>query len=285
MDRRTLLTYGFIIITTVITTLMFVYSNYTYGIAGIAVIIGFYFIFMYSGDNIMDVLTTLTPLSAPKQIVMADKVQNMILEKGSSTVMGFFNLQQGDRTGTYIDKLRPDEYKPILQVVNNWYLEISHGVSGNQNSNARLRVTTKDSSGQATDEIIELPSIPKQKWICIAILRDGRRFDIMYDNKIVSSQRLLNYPVIISNPLTIGNTGLSGSAIHVIISNHRLTPTEVDRERLKYVDTNNMIIESNEFDVSFPMIRLFSQCPPGLPCDPVTKPPRNNLLQWKTPYA
>lgn len=233
----------------------------------------------------MDVLTTLTSLSQPKQIVNAEKVQSALLEKGSSTVMGFFNLQQGDRTNTYIDKLRPDEYKPLFQVANNWYFEISQGPGGNQNTNVRLRVTTKNSSGTAMDEIMEIPSLPKQKWVCIAILRDGRRFDVMYDNKIVASQRLLNYPVVISNPLILGNKGISGSAIHVIISDHRLTPTEVDRERLKYVDTNNMIIESNAIDISFPNIRLFSQCPPGLPCDPVTKPPRDNLLQWNTPYA
>lgn len=233
----------------------------------------------------MDVLKTLTSVSEAKQIVSAEKVQSTLLEKGSSTLMGFFNLQQGDRTNTYIDKLRPDEYKPLFQVANNWYFEISQGPGGMKDTNVRLRVTTKDSSGVAADEVMDLPPIPKQKWVCIAILRDGRRFDVMYDDKIVASQRLLNYPVIISNPLILGNKGLAGSAIHVIISDHRLTPTEVDRERLKYVDTNNMIIESNAIDMSFPNIRLFSQCPPGLPCDPVTKPPRSNLLQWKTPYA
>lgn len=285
MDTQNAITYGLIIAITVIITLSVVYSNYMYILYGLIALAFVYYFFIYSGDNIMDVLTTLTPLSKQKQIVMAEKVQSTLLEKGGSTVMGFFNIQQGDRTATYIDKLRPDEYKPLMQVVNNWYLEISHNPGGIQNTNARLRVTTKDSSGTATDEIIDLPSLPKQKWVCIAILRDGRRFDVMYDNKIVSSQRLQNYPVVISNPLLIGNKSLDGSAIHVIISDHRLTPTEVDRERLKYVDTNNMIIESNAIDMSFPNIRLFSQCPPGLPCDPVTKPPRNNLLQWKTPYA
>lgn len=285
MDTRQILTYGFIIITTVIITLSIVYSKYMYAIYGIILLTLFYYFFMYSGENTMDVLTTLTSLSEPKQIVNAEKVQSTLLEKGSSTVMGFFNLQQGDRTNTYIDKLRPDEYKTLFQVANNWYFEISQGQGGNQNTNVRLRVTTKNSSGTATDEIIDIPSLPKQKWVCIAILRDGRRFDVMYDNKIVASQRLMNYPVVISNPLLLGNKGLSGSAIHVIISDRRLTPTEVDRERLKYVDTNNMIIESNAIDISFPNIRLFSQCPPGLPCDPVTQPPRSNLLHWKSPYA
>lgn len=286
MNKQNLMTYGFIILVTVIITLLFVYSdNKTYILYGIPLIAFIYAFFIYSGENIMDVLPSSVPLSVQKQIVTADKTMSTLLEKGSSTVMGFFNLEQGDRTVKYIDKLRPDEYIPIMQVIGNWSLEISQKPSGNLDTNARLRITTKDSSGAAIDEIIDLPSISKQKWICIAILRDGRRFDVMYNNKIVSSQRLQNYPVIISNPLLIGNKSLAGTAIHVIIADHRLTPTEVDRERLKYVDTNNMVIESNTIDMSFPNIRLFSQCPPGLPCDPVTNTPRSNLLQWKTPYA
>jgi hypothetical protein len=285
MDKQQIITYGFIIISTIILTLLFIYAETRYIIYGVICIAILYYYFIYSEDNIMDVLKELTPLSASKQIVTAEKTQTMLLEKGSSTVMGFFNIQQGDRTKKYIDKLRPDEYTSIMEVSGNWSFEISQGPGGVLDTNARLRVITKDSSSSATVQIIDLPSLPKQKWVCIAILRDGRRFDIMYDNKIVASQRLQSYPVIISNPLRIGNKKLSGSVIHVIISDRRLTPTEVDRERLKYVDTNNMVIESNIISMSFPNIRLFSQCPPGLPCDPVTKPPRDNLLQWKTPYA
>lgn len=284
MDKQNVI-YGFIFISTVILTLLIVYAETRHIIYGVIVIALLYYYFLYSPDNIMDVLTELTPLSIQKQIVTADKVQSVLLEKGGSTVMGFFNLQQGDRTAKYIDKLRPDTYVPVMKVPNNWSLEISQTPGGTLDTNVRLRVTTKDSSGALKDQIMDLPSLPRQKWVCISILRDGRRFDIMYDNKIVASQRLEYYPVIISNPLQIGNEKLAGSAIHVIISDRRLTPTEVERERLKYVDTNNMIIESNPIDMSFPNISLFGQCPPGLPCDPITKPPRDNLLQWKTPYA
>ena len=285
MDKQKIITYGFLIISSIILTLLYVYGYTAYMIYG-AILVGMlYYYFFYLEDNIMDVLKELTPLSASKQIVTAEKTQSTLLEKGGSTVMGFFNILQGDRTAKYIDKLRPDEYTPIMEVADNWSFEISQGPGGVLDTNVRLRVKTKDSSGSAAIQIMDLPSLPKQKWVCIAILRDGRRFDIMYDNKIVASQRLVSYPVIISNPLRIGNKKLSGSVIHVIICDRRLTPTEVDRERLKYVDTNNMVIEANIIDMSFPNIRLFSQCPPGLPCDPVTKPPRDNLLQWKTPYA
>ena len=287
MNTRSMLGYALVITATIIITLSVVYSTYSYLLYG-GIILGLiYYLFYYSEVDMMDVLTTMTPLSANKMVVMSEQTQSTLLGTGSSTVMGFFNIQQGDRTTTYIDKLRPDEFKPLFQVANNWYFEISHGPNGYKQTNARIRIRTKDSSGIIKDEIMELQPLPKQKWICIAVLRDGRRFDVIYDNKIVSSQRLQNYPVVIGSPLSVGNKGLMGSMIHMIISGRRLTPTEVERERLKYVDTANMVIESNLFDISFPSLSfsLFGQCPPGLPCDPITKPPRSNLLEWKTPYA
>ena len=119
----------------------------------------------------------------------------------------------------------------------------------------------------------------------IAILRDGRRFDIIYNNEIVASEILEFYPVVISSDLSIGNNGLNGSVIHVIINDKRLTPTVIERERVSHVNTNNMVLDVDSITTSFPGMNLFAQCPPGLPCDPITKPPTNNLLQWKTPYA
>ena len=101
----------------------------------------------------------------------------------------------------------------------------------------------------------------------------------------MASQILQYYPVVISSSLSIGNTGLNGSVIHVIVNDKRLTPTSIERERVTHVNTNNMILEADSINISLPGLNLFGQCPSGLPCDPITKPPTNNLLQWKSPYA
>ena len=236
-----------------------------------------YVIYPSSGNN--DLLTKMTPLGNKLDILTSDKTQQIILSGGSSTVMGFFNLKDGNRTISF-----NNSYVPLLQVENNWYLEIAPASPGNDKSSARLRVQTND-GGNLTQEIIELPEIPKQKWVFIAVLRDGRRFDVIYDNRIVVSQRLQNYPVVISSPLSVGNKGLDGSVIHVMVNSSRLTPTDVERERVSRVDTNGMVLEANSLDISFPGLKLFAQCPPGFPCEPITRPPQNNLLQWSTPYA
>lgn len=255
-------------ITIIIVGILFVLITYYVSVYGI-----------FPESGLKDVLPKMESLSTKKDIVTPDEIQKKLLGSSGSTVMGFFKLNDGDRTTKYVD-----QYTSILQVANNWFLDISPSPIGKDRTSARLRVQVKGNDGLNT-ETIELPSIPKQKWIFIAILRDGRRFDIIYDNKIVASHRLANYPVIISSPLSVGNKGIDGSVIHVIINDKRMTPNEVERERVRFVDTNNMIIEDNSIDISFPKFKFFAQCPSGLPCDTLTKPPNDNLDQWSTPYA
>lgn len=243
-----------------------------------------YVIYPSSGSN--DMLPTMTPLNKKKHVVHSDVAKKMILGSSGSTVMGFFKLQSGDRS----IKIQT-EFIPLLYIADNWYLEISitpvntisarFKVQSNKLSTSYNKLTTVTNRDY---EIIDLPPIPKQKWVFIAILRDGRRFDIIYDNKIVASHRLKNYPVVIINPLSIGETRLDGSAIHIIINNKRLSPNDVERERITHVDTNNMVLEDNQINMTLPGLHLFAQCPPGLPCDPITRPPNNKLVKWDTPY-
>jgi hypothetical protein len=249
-------------------------------ILGLSLLLGILFIifyYTYQGSGASDVLPTMTPLKQKKDIVTADVTQTTLLGSAGATVMGFFRLDAGDRTANHTQS-----FKPLLYIENNWYLEIAS--VPRQEASAQLRVQTNH-GGTLGYETIELPPIPKQKWVFLAVLREGRRFDVLYDNRIVASQRLQSYPVVISSPLSIGATGIDGSAIHVIINGQRLAPSDIERERVAHVDTNNTVLEGNTIDMSFPILRFFAQCPSGLPCDPVTKPPSNNLYSWSTPYA
>jgi hypothetical protein len=247
----------------------------------ILLVLTLYIIFyvIYPGSGNKEIVKKITPLSSKLDILNSDVTMSTLLSSAGSTVLGFFYLKGGDRTSKYYNS-----FIPILQVENNWFLEISPSPSSKSETAARLRVQTND-AGLFTEEFIELPSIPRQKWVFISVLRDGRRFDVIYDNRIVASQRLANYPVVISSPLSIGNSGLDGSVIHMAVNNKRLTPSEVETQRLSRIDTNGTVLEADAIDISFPGIKLMAECPSGLPCDPITKPPHNNLLQWKTPYA
>ena len=228
------------------------------------------YLIVYRASGPQDVLPGLTPLNKKSDLMLPDVTQKTLLGSSGSSVLGFFYLKSGDRTAR-----QGTPYRPLIQVENNWYLEVNH------HRHARLRVKTKSN----TEEIIHLPPIPMQKWVFIAILREGRRFDVIYNHRIVASQRLMNYPAIISSPLSVGSKGMGGSAIHVIVQDQRMTPNDVEKIHLTYVDTNHTILEENSIDMSLPFPKLSASCVPGLPCNAMISPPQNALKQWNTPYA
>ncbi len=248
----------------------------------ILVIITLYIIIyhIYPSSGSSDILSTMTSLSQKKDIAYSDKIFQSVLSTSGSSIMGFFKIDGNDKT-MKID----NGFIPLLQIENNVVLEISPVPEFKSGSSARLRIYTNNPSNNKSQEIINLPPIPQQKWVFIAILRDGRRFDVIYDNRIVASHRLEYYPSVIPSPLSVGDKSLLGSVIHVLINSKRMSPYDVERLRLSYIDTNGKILEDNTMDISFPTINIFAVCPPGLPCDPITKPPPNNMYQWSTPYA
>jgi hypothetical protein len=230
-------------------------------------------------DGMIMIQNTTIPLNKKEDLIMANIAREKILGNSSSTVMGFFKLNGGDRTANYTTP-----YIPIMQVEQNWSLEISPTPQGTDHNVARLRVTTSK-AGTNEDQMIDLPEIPKQRWVFIAILRDGRRFDVIYDNKIVASHRLREYPVIIPSPLSVGNAGLDGFTNYIMINEKRLAPADVEAVRLSYVDTNGIITEKAVISLSLPSIKFTDFCLPGFPCNFITAPPANNLVKWNSPYA
>lgn len=255
------------------------FTETIFGVILIVITLYIVYAIVYSGSSTSDLVPSTQPINKKQDILYPDKTQSLLLGSTGSTVMGFFKLDGGDKTVKFANS-----FTPLLQVENNWFLEVSPAPAGRDHTTARLRVQTND-AGVFKQEVIDLPNIPKQKWVFLAILRDGRRFDVIYDNQIVASQRLESYPVIISSSLSVGNTGLSGYVSHVLVNGTRLTPNQVERERLTYVNTNNTVVDADPVASSFPSVKLFAQCPSGLPCDPITKPPSNNLLEWRSPYA
>lgn len=253
---------------------------------------------VYSSSNTYtDLLPTLTSLSAEKQIVDSGTVKTSLLSQGGSTVAGFFNVQFGDRTvrmnDILVGKALPAmSYTTLLGVKGSFEFQIAPSrlffdVSGgpalqSPQSTAQLIVYTTHREFTT----IPLPPLTQQKWIFISILRDGRRFDVMYDDKIVASHRIDVYPMAIANPLVIGDKALLGQAIHMFTKSSRATPTQISALRASYSDMTGQ--PPVKFPLPFlpiPFGNVQTACIPGIPCNPVSAPPSNALKAWSSRYA
>lgn len=240
----------------------------------IAIIVYISVKYIYGKATIQDVAPDVFNLSDAKMVLSSEDTAITILKPSSSTIMAFINVKFGERTDT-LDKT----YQSVIGVNGSFSLDIS-------STGSQLSVVTS-SGGSSAVETIEIPGIPLQKWVCVTILRDGRRFDIMYDNQIIASHRFVNYPVITKSGLVIGNTTLLGKGIHVLVSSNRLTPSEVSKQRAKLADTTGKPVGTETaFGLPpLPFTGIRTMCIPGLPCNPVSNPPSNALKSWSTPFS
>lgn len=169
--------------------------------------------------------------------------------------------------------------------------------------------TSLGATSQKYIETLSLPPIPLQKWTYITVAREGRRFDVYFNNTIVLSQKTMNMPI--SNVskssmggITSGSTGLLGQIALANLYNYRLTTKDVSVEYSKYADTRGRpylntaanpltlsdiggIIPSYAATLStsiFGYVPSFNLCPAGGCFNPPTIRAANPMYDWSTRY-
>jgi hypothetical protein len=244
--------------------------------------------YVYGKQMPSDLVPTPTPLTKQIQLLSFKEASDRFSGSGS-TVCGFFNVTMGDRT-THFQNTNTDNYTTLVGVKDAFEFQLAPaGVAMNEYA-ARVRIGI----GSKKFEYLELPPMPQQKWIFLSILREGRRFDVMYNDQIVGSHRLDAYPVQPNNPLlvapTLSTPRFLGTAVHVFAMNYRLSPSDLAVLRAQMSDTTG----APHSPLTFPLLSTFlsflsvpdlrSFCIPGLPCSPVTEPPPNRMKMWASIY-
>lgn len=133
------------------------------------------------------------------------------------------------------------------------------------------------------EETIPLPEIPFQKWTLVTIAREGRRFDIYYNGKIVTSKRTQNVVDVRAayGPIVAGDPNLVGKLAFVESFPEKLTQSQVEAKYKENADT------TGQPRVSAPM-NIFDYLPNceggGCISGPKMRP-GSPLLDWETQYA
>ena len=234
-----------------------------------------------SGTGLQDLAPNPLSLSSPNMLSNSQQVRDTLLGGAGSTLSAFLNVQMGDRT------IRVDDsnYSTLMGIPGSVEFQIAPApkAGGGLENSVTARLQVKTSLG--TMETIDVPAFPLQKWVFLTILRDGRRFDVMYDDQVVASHRLVEYPAQIANQLVVGGKAFLGQATHVLMAGSRLTPTQVQQQRAQLADTTGMPPIKFPLPVPIPFGLFQTSCLPGLPCNPIQTPPPNQLKSWSTLYA
>ena len=168
---------------------------------------------------------------------------------------------------------------------------------------------TQSMTSQKFIETIQLPIIPFQKWIYVTVAREGRRFDIYYNDSLVVSRKMQYMPV--SNysksgltGVVSGTDGLVGTIAVANLYNYRQSVVDVANMYAKYADTrgnpyiNNTSPATTLSDAAginptysptmysglYNMIPTLSLCPPGGCFTAPAVTPQTAVMNWSSSY-
>jgi hypothetical protein len=239
--------------------------------------------------GITDYMSSMVELNKATYPVGSNETHSILFTGSGCTLAGLFNVTIGDRTNQ-INTAVSTNFTTLFGSVGSIEFQLAPAGASATDSNAQLLIGTQS----GIPEVVPLPSLPAQKWIFIAILRDGRRFDVLYNDSIVASHRLTSYPgTSVQNKIQVGADPSSptapprflGNAVHLFALNYRMSPADLAVLRAKYVDTTGGPPTPLPFPFPIDLLSLQTLCIPGLPCKPVNQPPPNHLQAWSSPYA
>ena len=250
-------------------------------------------------------VTYFTPITGKtsKVITFEDNRTKKFITNGDGSLSVFIYLDPTQRTPTY---------RSVSQETNNeteGNQIANHGISFNIYSlgsgkdssltfkqypgsssgvdTAEIRIKTVNptaSSGTETIESFQLKAIPLQKWICVTLSRSGRRYNIYYNDELVSSFRTTYYPVILTNTAwNIGDSKSSGYYAYASAIDFAMTKDDIIKQ-------NNIIADSrNQPKLPKPSIlsvfSIVGGCPNGIFCYTASSASTYGFNEWSSPYA
>lgn len=164
-------------------------------------------------------------------------------------------------------------------------------------------LSTSSSSSQKYIETLTLPPIPLQKWVMVTIAREGRRFDVYYNDVLVMSHKTMYMPVSnISNSnfsgITSGSSGLVGQLALANVYNTRMNMQKVtaayaaatDTRGRPYINSTTPMTSDPSglnpgFQSSGMNLSAISLCPSGGCFSAPAVKPASPLYDWSTPYG
>ena len=213
-------------------------------------------------------------LSAPAVVISADEAKALLQSNNGSTISAFIKIDGIDKSGVF-------DATPIniMEQPECWALQYIPQNESYSSPTYRFLIQTMDLSGKGQPEIIPLSLFPEQKWIYFSILKEGRRFDIVYNKNIIASSYLTKYPKVDTQAIRIGNNAIRGQAAYINGANKRYTIEEIAEEWAARADTRGKPYLPTES-----ILPTFG-CPDGLFCFSTISGPNDMKKFWTSPYA
>lgn len=204
-------------------------------------------------------------------------------------------------------------YEPVFSIGGILTLEVITVPDSGRQSEAAVQLVIKtersqDGVSRKFIETFSLPPIPFQKWLAITIAREGRRYDIYYNDSLVLSKKTTYMPVSTfastdMRGVTSGSAKLTGQIGLVNIVNYRYTAQKTNATYHASVDTrghpyiasmvnsatgvaaDSDVIPAAEGNIFSKITNAINICPPEGCINVPTVRPATPLYEWSSSYA
>ena len=222
-------------------------------------------------------------LSTESQVISSEELKTAWTTKNGSTLIFYINPIIKDRTS-----VSGSEYASVVQIGSKVKFNIlvaPDAGRGYASSPAQLTVSVQ---GSTIPDTIDIPNFPLQKWTAVAIVKQGRKFNIYLNAKLKVSHMCTAMPDFDSTqPLKVGDSRLAGEIALMSIADYPMQSAEVQSTVQATVDTDGKpYLSSGIFSfIPIPSINLsFNPFCPGGNCDS-TASQISPLQQWSSQYS
>ena len=221
-------------------------------------------------------------LSKKIQVADSEKLKASWYNTPGSTLLFYISPKIMDRTAAV-----GNEYVTAVQIGSKESLKILIAPDAGRGSMLAPAILEVFISGQQQSEIIDISNMPLQSWSFIAIVKQGRKFNIYVNGNLSASHTCTAMPDYDeTQPLAIGDNKLGGTIALMSLAPYAMQLDDIQSIARDTMDTDNKPYLSSELPMlpEFPLSAItgFFTCPGGN-CNKNIKPGPFN--KWTSIYA
>ena len=202
-------------------------------------------------------------LSTSTQVISSEELKKSWTGTSGSSLIFYINPSIKDRTS-----VSGNEYASVVQIGTKQTFKIlvaADAGRGYSSSPAQFEIYVKSCS---VPEVIDIPNFPLQRWTAVVIVRQGRKFSIYLNGKLMASHMSTAMPDFDdTQPLRTGDSRLSGQIALMSLAPYPMQLDEVRSTVEATVDTSGKpYFSSNILSVlpfSIDFMNFNPMCPGG----------------------